>query len=147
MYNLEFQTFTTTPTAKLECVAIVISHFFSRKSYLRFFFLFFFFFFCIYDNFAQVHMCSSLDRFGKTNFKVLISILEKHGVNFLKIYSNKSRETDGMYFQRKSSSSIFATFLIDFAKKKNPGRQCRKKKKRRIKDGKQSGRRIVVFCR
>ena len=119
MYNLEFQTFTTTPTAKLECVAIVISHFFfNAENHIYDFF----YFFCIYDNFAQVHMCSSLDRFGITNFRELISILEKHGVNFLKIYSNKSRETDGMYFQRKSSSSIFATFLIDFAKKKNPGR-------------------------
>ena len=120
MYNLEFQTFTIMPTAKLECVAIVISHFFFFNAENHIYD--FFYFFCIYDNFAQVHMCSSLDRFGKTNFKVLISILEKHGVNFLKIYSNKSRETDGMYFQRKSSSSIFATFLIDFAKKKNPGR-------------------------
>ena len=52
---------------------------------------------------------------------------------FLKIYSNNSRETDGMYFQRKSSSSIFATFLIDFAKRKILRDSARKRKKEGLK--------------
>ena len=74
MYNLEFQTFTTTPTAKLEFVAIVISQFFLSRT------------FEIFLSMTYVHRYVH-PQIGKTKFKVLISTLEKRG-NFFLFFEN-----------------------------------------------------------
>ena len=76
MYNLEFQTFTTTPTAKLEFVAIVISHFFFYLSRT----------FEIFLSMTYVHRYVH-PQIGKTKFKILISTLEKRG-NFFLFFEN-----------------------------------------------------------